>query len=150
MTTQTATTSVKSSIVVEAPIERAFSVFTEGIGSWWPPEHHILQAELAAMVFEPRQGGHVYDRGVDGSECHWRRVLVYEPPTRVVISWEVSPQWQIEADPAKTSEVEAPAGPASSLSTATSSVTERVGSRCAMQSGPPMGGTWACAGSRNV
>jgi len=106
MTTQTATTSVQASIVVEAPIERAFSVFTEGIGSWWPPEHHILQAELAEMVFEPRQGGHVYDRGSDGSECHWARVLVYEPPTRVVISWDVSPQWQIEADPAKTSEVE--------------------------------------------
>jgi uncharacterized protein YndB with AHSA1/START domain len=106
MTTRTPTTSVQASIVVEAPIERAFSLFTEGIGSWWPPEHHILQAELAEMVFEPRQGGHVYDRGVDGSECHWARVLAYEPPTRVVISWDVSPQWQIEADPTKTSEVE--------------------------------------------
>jgi uncharacterized protein YndB with AHSA1/START domain len=106
MTTQTATTSVRASIVVEAPIERAFSVFTEDIGSWWPPDHHILQAELAEMVFEPRQGGHVYDRGVDGSECHWARVLAYEPPNRVVISWDVSPQWQIEADPTKTSEVE--------------------------------------------
>ena len=106
MTTQTAKTSVQASIVVEAPIERAFSVFTQGIGSWWPPEHHILQAELAEMVFEPREGGHVYDRGIDGSECHWARVLVHEPPTRVVISWDVSPQWQIEADPGKTSEVE--------------------------------------------
>ncbi len=106
MTTQTAQTSVQASIVVEAPIERAFSVFTNDIGSWWPPEHHILQGELADMVFEPRQGGHVYDRGVDGSECHWGRVLAYEPPTRVVISWDVSPQWQIEADPSKTSEVE--------------------------------------------
>ncbi len=106
MTTQTAKTSVQASIVVEAPIERAFSVFTKDIGSWWPPEHHILQAELAEMVFEPCEGGHVYDRGVDGSECHWARVLAYEPPTRVVISWDVSPQWQIEADPSKTSEVE--------------------------------------------
>jgi uncharacterized protein YndB with AHSA1/START domain len=106
MTTQTAATSVRASIVVEAPIERAFSVFTKDIGSWWPPEHHILQAELAEMVFEARPGGHVYDRGADGSECHWARVLVYEPPTRVVLSWDVSPRWQVETDPAKTSEVE--------------------------------------------
>jgi uncharacterized protein YndB with AHSA1/START domain len=106
MTTQTAGTSVQTSIVVEAPIERAFSVFTDGIGSWWPADHHILQAELAEMVFEPRQGGHVYDRGADGSECRWARVLAYEPPSRVVISWDIDTRWQLETDPEKTSEVE--------------------------------------------
>ena len=106
MTMQAADTSVRTSISVEAPIERAFTVFTEDIGSWWPPEHHILQSELAEMVFEPREGGHVYDRGVDGSECHWARVLVYDPPTRVVFSWDISLQWQIETDPEKTSQVE--------------------------------------------
>lgn len=100
------TTSVRSSIVVEAPIERAFAVFTEGIGTWWPPEHHILEGELAEMVFEPREGGHVYDRAVDGSECRWARVLAYEPPQRVLITWDISLQWRIESDPAKTSEVE--------------------------------------------
>ncbi len=106
MTMQTADTSVRTSIVVDAPIERAFSVFTEGIASWWPPEHHILESELAEMVFEPREGGHVYDRGVDGSECRWARVLAYEPPNRVVISWDISPRWQLETDPEKTSEIE--------------------------------------------
>lgn len=106
MTMQVTDTSVRTSIVVEAPIERAFSVFTDGIGSWWPPEHHILAADLAEMVFEPREGGHVYDRGVDGSECHWARVLAYEPPNRVVISWDINTQWQLETDPEKTSEVE--------------------------------------------
>lgn len=106
MTTQIAATSVKTEIVVNAPAERAFSIFTEDIGSWWPAEHHILEAELAEMVFEPREGGHVYDRGVDGSECRWARVLVYEPPNRLVFSWDISLQWQIETDPAKTSEVE--------------------------------------------
>lgn len=114
MTTQTADTSVRASIVVEAPVERAFSVFTDDIGSWWPPEHHILQAELAEMVFEPHPGGSVYDRGVDGSECRWARVLVYEPPNRVVFSWDIGLQWQIEPDPDKTSEVEVrfvPEGP---------------------------------------
>ena len=106
MSTQTAGTSVQSAIVVDAPIERAFSLFTDGIGSWWPRGHHILQAEVAEMVFEPRPGGHVYDRGVDGSECHWGRVLAYEPPTRVVFSWDISLQWQLESDVRRTSEVE--------------------------------------------
>ena len=106
MTTQAADTSVRVSVEVHAPIERAFQVFTAGIGSWWDPTHHILQAELAEMVFEPRVGGHVYDRGVDGSECRWARVLVYQPPHRVVFSWDVSAQWQLETDLEKTSEVE--------------------------------------------
>jgi len=106
MTTQTIGTSVQTSIVVEAPAERAFSVFTDDIGSWWSPDHHILQSELARMVFEPREGGYVYDVGVDGSECRWARVLVYKPPRRVVISWDINVQWQIETDPARTSEVE--------------------------------------------
>jgi len=97
---------VRTSIVVDAPIDRAFSVFTADIGSWWPAEHHILQAELAEMVFEPRVGGHIYDRGTDGSESHWARVLAYEPPHRVIFSWDISLQWQIEADPDRTSEVE--------------------------------------------
>jgi uncharacterized protein YndB with AHSA1/START domain len=106
MSTQIASTAVHSSIVVDAAPDRAFSVFTDDIGTWWPPTHHVLQAELAEMVFEPREGGYVYDRGVDGSECRWARVLVYEPPTRVVFSWDVSPQWQLESNPERTSEVE--------------------------------------------
>jgi uncharacterized protein YndB with AHSA1/START domain len=106
MTTQTTDTSVTTSIVVEAPIERAFSVFTDGIGSWWTPEHHILEADLKEMVFEPRVGGHIIDRGVDGSECAWARVLAYEPPNRLVFSWDVSLQWQLETDHSRTSEVE--------------------------------------------
>jgi len=106
MSTQTADTSVRTSITVEAPIDRAFAMFTDGIGTWWPPENHILEAELAEMVFEPRVGGHIYDRGVDGSESRWARVLAYEAPSRVVFSWDIDPRWQIEADPAKASEVE--------------------------------------------
>ncbi len=97
---------VRSSIVVDAPIDQAFAVFTDDIGSWWPPEHHILEGELAEMVFEPRVGGHVYDRGVDGGECRWARVLAYEPPHRVVFTWDISLRWQVEADPDRTSEVE--------------------------------------------
>jgi uncharacterized protein YndB with AHSA1/START domain len=105
-TEATINTVVRKSIVVEAPIERAFRVFTEDFGRFKPREHNMLGVEIAKTVFEPRVGGHIYDRGVDGSECRWAQVLVYEPPSRVVFSWNISPQWQIETDLAKTSEVE--------------------------------------------
>src|ERR687890_120796 len=104
--TQTATTVVRRQIVVEAPIERAFAVFTERFGDFKPPEHNLLGAAIAETVFERRVGGHIYDRGVDGSECHWARVLAYEPPDRVVFSWDIDPRWQVESDPERTSEVE--------------------------------------------
>lgn len=99
-------TSVQSSIVVAAPIGRAFAVFTTGIGSWWPREHHLLESELAEMVFEPRVGGHVFFRGTDGEECHFSRVLVFDPPRRVVFSWDIDPAWRLEPDRARTSEIE--------------------------------------------
>jgi uncharacterized protein YndB with AHSA1/START domain len=99
-------TSVTASIVVEAPIERAFKVFTEDFGTFKPPEHNMLGVEIAETVFEPRVGGYLYDRGVDGSECRWARILDYQPPDRVLLSWDISPQWQLEADPEKTSEWE--------------------------------------------
>jgi uncharacterized protein YndB with AHSA1/START domain len=106
MTTQAAETSVRTSIVVEAPIERAFHVFTAEMASWWHPDHHILGGELAEMVFEPRVGGHIYDLGADGSRCRWARVLAFEPPRRLVFSWDINTRWELEDDPAKASEVE--------------------------------------------
>jgi uncharacterized protein YndB with AHSA1/START domain len=115
MSIQTADTAVRTSIVVEAPVERAFDVFTQQMPSWWHPDHHILEGELAEMVFEPRVGGHVYDRATDGRECRWARVLAYEPPRRFVISWDIGLDWQIEANPERASEIEVrflPEGPA--------------------------------------
>ncbi|MGH9044036.1 MAG: SRPBCC family protein [Acidimicrobiales bacterium] len=97
---------VQRQIVVEAPLEAAFAVFTERFGDFKPPEHNMLAVAIAETVFEPRVGGHIYDRGVDGSECRWARVLVYEPPHRVVFSWDISPQWQIETESDNASEVE--------------------------------------------
>ena len=106
MTTQAHEASVRTQIVVEVPIERAFSIFTGKFDSIKPREHNMLAVDIAETVFEPREGGRIYDRGVDGSECQWARVLAFEPPNRVVFSWDISPQWQIESDPDKTSEVE--------------------------------------------
>ena len=105
MTTQ-ADTTVRTEIVVDAPVERAFRAFTERFDQIKPKEHNMLGVDIDESVFEPRAGGRVYDRGVDGSECQWGRVLAYEPPGRIVFSWDISPSWQVEADLARTSEVE--------------------------------------------
>jgi len=99
-------TTVTTAIDVEAPVEHAFRVFTDGIGSWWNPSHHILAAELAEMEFQPYVGGHIIDRGTDGSECRWARVLAYDPPHLVRFSWDISLSWQLETDPEKASEIE--------------------------------------------
>jgi len=106
MSTEAVGTSVRMSMVVEAPVALAFEVFTEDIGSWFPRDYNLLDVEIAERVFEPRVGGQVYDRGTDGSECHWARVLAFEPLERLVISWDISPHWQIETDHNRTSEVE--------------------------------------------
>lgn len=104
--TQAAAEVVRRQIVVQAPIEKAFAVFTERFGDFKPAEHNLLAVPIAETVFEPRVGGHVYDRGVDGSQCCWARVLAFEPPQRVLFSWDIGPTWQLEPDPGNTSEVE--------------------------------------------
>src|SRR3984893_17524295 len=104
--TQAAAAVVRTQLVVDAPIRRAFAVFTERFGDFKPPEHTLLRGPIAETVFEPRVGGHIYDRAVDGSECRWARILVFEPPERVVFSWDISPQWRIETEPDNASEVE--------------------------------------------
>lgn len=97
---------VLKQVVVAATVDQAFTAFTTRFGDFKPPEHNLLKAPIAETVFEPRVGGHIYDRAVDGSECRWARVLAYEPPHRVVFSWDIGPTWQIESDPELTSEVE--------------------------------------------
>ena len=97
---------VRRRIVVRAPIERAFTVFTDRFGDFKPKEHNLLGAAIVETTFEPRVGGHIYDRAEDGSECRWARVLAYDPPHRVVFSWDISPRWQVETDLGNTSEVE--------------------------------------------
>ena len=104
--TQTAAAVVRRQIVVDAPRETAFAVFTERFGDFKPAEHNLLGSPIAETVFEPRVGGHIYDRSVDGSECRWARVLAFEPPHRVVFSWDIGPTWQLETDPENASEVE--------------------------------------------
>jgi len=102
----TTTTTAQASVIVDAPQERAFAVFTDGIDSWWPREHTIGEAELREMVLEPKVGGRAYGIGVDGSESDWGRVLAYDRPNRIVVSWDITLQWKHELNVAKTSEFE--------------------------------------------
>ncbi|MBB3051763.1 uncharacterized protein YndB with AHSA1/START domain [Prauserella isguenensis] len=104
--TQAQTSVVRQQIVVEAPRDTAFTTFTERFGDFKPKEHNLLDSPITETVFEPRVGGHIYDRAEDGSECRWARILAYEPPSRVVFSWDIGPTWQLEADPENASEVE--------------------------------------------
>jgi uncharacterized protein YndB with AHSA1/START domain len=106
MTQSATTTTVRRQILVNAPIGEAFKVFTERFGDFKPREHNLLKAAIAETVFEPRVGGNIYDRAVDGSECRWARILVFDPPDRVVFSWDISPRWQLETSSDCTSEVE--------------------------------------------
>jgi uncharacterized protein YndB with AHSA1/START domain len=108
LSTQPATTAepVRASVVVEAPIKRAFDVFTAGMATWWPETAHVGEADFAEMVIETQVGGHIIDRGVDGSETRWATVLAYEPPTRFTFSWNITAQWTPETDSARCSEVE--------------------------------------------
>jgi uncharacterized protein YndB with AHSA1/START domain len=106
MTTHALNTTVQASVVVNAPADRAFKLFTEQFDRIKPRDHNMLSVDIAESVFEPRVGGRVFDRGADGSECQWGRVLAYEPPARIVFTWDISPAWQIETDPDKASEVE--------------------------------------------
>ena len=104
---------VRKEVVVDAPVDRAFRVFVEQFDKIKPREHNLMTVDVAETVFEPRAGGFIYDRGVDGSLCRFARVLTYEPPSRVVFSWDISPRWALETDQDKTSEVEVRFTPAS-------------------------------------
>ncbi|GAB2548621.1 SRPBCC family protein [Nocardia heshunensis] len=100
---------------VAMPLDQAFAFFTENFGSWWPADYHIGQSAMADAIIEPRTGGRWYERGVDGVECEWGRVLAWEPPHRLVLTWQINGYWQFDADPAHASEIEirfTPEGPA--------------------------------------
>lgn len=105
---------VSRQVVVSGTPQRAFAVFTERFDAIKPREHNLLASPIAETVLEPRAGGRIVDRGKDGTECAWARVLVFDPPHRIVFTWDISPTWQLENDVNKASEVEVrfvPEGP---------------------------------------
>ena len=89
---------VRKSILVEVPRAHAFEVFTARFGAWWPmASHHIGAADPETVVLEPHPGGRWFEKGLDGSECDWGRVLVWDPPERIVLGWEIGSDWKHDA-----------------------------------------------------
>jgi uncharacterized protein YndB with AHSA1/START domain len=113
---ETATPSVTQSVDVTAPAEHVFDVFTRRMNTWWDPTHHLL-ANTVDMVVEPYAGGTITDVAADGGRCSWGRVLVFEPPTRFVFTWDISLRWEIETDAARCSEVHVSFVPTSETTT---------------------------------
>jgi uncharacterized protein YndB with AHSA1/START domain len=103
---QAADTDVRVEVTVEAPIERAFDVFTRRVDTWWPRMYHLGQAERVDLVIEPRAGGRWYERGADGKEAEWGKVLVWEPPHHLVLAWQISARYATEPDPERASRVD--------------------------------------------
>jgi uncharacterized protein YndB with AHSA1/START domain len=85
-------------IVVETSQERAFQVFTDGMDRWWPREHHIGKSPLKRAVVEPRQGGRWYTICEDGTECDTGKVLAWDPPRRLVLTWQLTAKWEYDPD----------------------------------------------------
>jgi uncharacterized protein YndB with AHSA1/START domain len=96
---------VRKTVQVKVPQSHAFKIFTEHLGNWWPLQTHHIGAQLAqTAIIEPHAGGRWFERASDGSECDWGRVLVWEPPNRIILSWDISAEWKY--DPELGTEVE--------------------------------------------
>jgi uncharacterized protein YndB with AHSA1/START domain len=106
MTTTAPIPPITGTVTVGVPVERAFGLFTGSFDAWWPHQYHIGQADVAEVILESGEGGRWYERGVDGSECDWGRVLVWQPPNRLVFTWQISGAWQFDPDPEHASEIE--------------------------------------------
>jgi len=106
MTTESRATPVRKSVTVRATPAQAFAIFTDDFDSWWPRSHHIGRSPMKKAFVEGRGGGRCYTLQEDGTECDWGTVLVWEPPRRLVLAWQIGANWQYEPDLAKSSEVE--------------------------------------------
>lgn len=98
-------TTVKKTLHVEVPIEKAFQVFTERMGSWWPATHHIGATPFQDVIVEKRAGGRWFERDAKGAECEWGSVLAWEPPKKVVLAWHLQPDFKYSPDQARASEL---------------------------------------------
>ncbi|WP_309604985.1 SRPBCC family protein [Phenylobacterium sp.] len=95
---------IRKSLTLQASPNKAFSVFTDGIGRWWPKTHHIGASPLVDAVIEPGVGGRWYGRHEDGGETPWGEVLAWEPPGRLVLAWRITKDWGY--DPNLLTEIE--------------------------------------------
>ncbi len=104
--TSTTIPSLHGRATVDLPQADAFAFFTGSMTRWWPAEYHIGAADMTETIVEPREGGRWYERGSDGTECDWGRVLTWDPPQRLVVTWQINGSWQFDDDPDHASEIE--------------------------------------------
>lgn len=98
-------TAVRIELSVDVPIDRAFTVFVERIGTWWPHSHRVTEQSVD-VILESAVGGRLYERAQDGTECDWGTVLAIEPPHHVALSWAFTPSWQPSPNPSQASRVD--------------------------------------------
>jgi uncharacterized protein YndB with AHSA1/START domain len=135
-----------ATMTVETAVDKAFEVFTGSFDSWWPRDYHIGQADMAEVVLEPRAGGRWYERGVDGSECDWGRVLLWEPPRRLVFTWQINGRWEYDPEPSRASEVDvtfAADGPDRTVVSLVHRHLDRLDGGQAIHDGITGGGSWS-------
>ena len=96
---------VRREVVVAAPPDRAFETFTAGMTRWWPKNHHIGSAPIEEIIIEPHEGGRWYTRHTDGSETSTGYVAAWEPPSRVVLTWQITAEWRFDAGLVTTVEI---------------------------------------------
>ncbi|WP_433574739.1 SRPBCC family protein [Nocardia brasiliensis] len=94
------------SVTVALPSDKAFKFFTQSFGAWWPSAYHIGRARMADAILEPEAGGRWFERGVDGTEHEWGRILEWESPYRLLLTWQINGHWQYDPDPRRASEIE--------------------------------------------
>jgi uncharacterized protein YndB with AHSA1/START domain len=100
----TSDVAVHKTLTVDVPAEKAFQLFTGRMGDWWLSSHHIGEADFDKVVIEPETGGRWYEVDAQGNECDWGHVIAWEPPTRVVLAWQLTAEFQF--DPEFVTEVE--------------------------------------------
>jgi uncharacterized protein YndB with AHSA1/START domain len=86
------------SVSVKAPPDRAFALFTGDIGRWWPRGMTIGAQPHADVVIEKRPGGRWFERADDGTETQWGKVLAWEPPSRLLLAWQIGADWKYQAN----------------------------------------------------
>lgn len=96
---------IRKTLQVRAPQEKAFAVFAAGMGKWWLRSHSLLASPQQDVLIEPREGGRWFERGEDGSEQDWGRVLAWEAPDRIVLAWQLNADWAYDPDFETTVEV---------------------------------------------
>jgi uncharacterized protein YndB with AHSA1/START domain len=98
---------VTTSVVVPLPPDQAFELFTDRFSEWWPKDsHHIGEADAAEVFLDARPGGRWYERAEDGTECDWGRVLEIDRPHRILMAWQLSPEWKFDPDRQNATQVE--------------------------------------------